>query len=102
MAGLVDAGEAEVSGLAHLAVLDAVDNHGDVAGGAEGVLVGIVGLERDRLATVPVADVVCVAVDERDGDAGFEDVLEFAEEGGVDEVAGLLEGPVDVIIGGCI
>lgn len=61
--------------------------------------VGVVGGERDGLPSEPVADVVCVAVDEGDADGGVQDHLEVFDEVREDEVAGLLEGVVDLVIG---
>ena len=49
VAGLVDAREGEVAVLARLAVLDAVDHHGRVAGGREVGGVRVVGGEGDSL-----------------------------------------------------
>lgn len=98
VAGLVNTGEREVAVLAGLAVLDAVDHHGDVTGGAELFSVGVVHREGDGLAAEPVADVVGVAVDERDADGQLEDLLQVFDEVGPDEVAGLLEGEVDVVV----
>jgi hypothetical protein len=59
VAGLVDPSEAEIAVFARLAVLDAVDDHGGVACGAEFVGAGEVGGEADGFAAEPVADVVC-------------------------------------------
>lgn len=56
--------------------------------------------EGDGLSAKPVADVVCVAVDERDADGEVQDGFEVVDEVGPDEVAGLLEGVVDVCVGG--
>lgn len=74
VAGLVDAEEAEVSVLAHLAVFGAVDGEGLVAGGGEFGGVGVVEGQRDCLAAEPVADVIgvadCVSKEPRDGKRG--------------------------------
>ena len=53
----------------------------------------VVKLERDGFAAEPVADVVCVAVEEVDAQALVEQVLEILAEVGVDEVACVLELP---------
>ena len=99
VARFVDAGKAEVAVLARLAVLDAVDHHGDVVGGLELGGVGEFQGEGDGLAAEPVADVVGVAVDQGDADgAAVEDGFEVVEEVGPDEVAGLLESEVDIVI----
>ena len=58
MAGLVDPREAEVAEFARLAVLDAVDDHGRVACGAESLGAREVGGQTDGFAAEPVADVV--------------------------------------------
>ena len=63
---------------------------------------GVVDVEGDGLAAEPVADVVCVAVDEGDTDGIVEDRFEVGEEIGVDEVARLLECVVDVVVGVCV
>ena len=96
---LVDAGEGEVPVLARLAVLDSVDQHWGITRSVELGLVGVVRGETDRLAAEPVADVVGVAVDEGDADGGVEDRLQVVDEVRVDEVAGLLEGVVNLAIG---
>lgn len=91
VAGLVYPGEGEVSVFTDLAVLDAVDEEGRVARGAEGSGACEVDGERDGFAAEPVADVVCVAVEERDADAVGENLLEVLDEVGEDKIAGLLE-----------
>lgn len=96
--GLVDPGEGEVAVLAGLAVLDAVDEQGGVAGFAELGGVRVVRRERDRLAAEPVADVIRVAIDERDAHGVGEDGFEVIDEVGPDVVAGLLEGEVDFLV----
>lgn len=58
--------------------------------------------EGDGFAAEPVADVVCVAVDEGDTDGEVEGFFEVVDEVGPDEVAGLLEGVVDSLVGGCV
>ena len=55
VAGFVDAREGEVAVFAGLAVFDAVDGHGDVAGGVEFVGVCVVEGFRDGFAAEPVA-----------------------------------------------
>jgi len=100
VARLVDTGEGEVAVLARLAVLDAVDDQGRVARGAELGRVFVVGGQGDGLAAEPVADVVGVAVDEGDADGELEELLEVVDEVGPDKVAGLLEGVVDLGVGG--
>ena len=47
--------------------------------------------EGDGLSAKPVADVVCVAVDEGDADGQVEDLFEVVDEVGPDEVTGLLK-----------
>lgn len=96
--GLVDSGEGEVAILAGLAVLDAVDEQGGVAGFAELVGVRVVRRERDGLAAEPVADVIRIAVDERDTHGVGEDGFEVVDEVGPNVVAGLLEGEVDLLV----
>lgn len=56
--------------------------------------------EGDGLSAKPVADVVCVAVDEGDADGQVKDLFEVVDEVGPDEVTGLLEGVVDGLAGG--
>jgi len=99
VAGFVYAKEAEVAVLAHFTEFGAVDYEGGVVGGAEFGAVGVVDGERDGLAAEPVADVVCVAVGQCYPDGVIEDFFEISEEVGIDEVAGLLEGVIDVVIG---
>ena len=99
MAGLVDTGEGEVAELAGFAELDAIDEEGRVACFAEVGAVGVVHGEGDGFAAEPVADVVCVAVNEGDADGEAEEGLEVVDEVGPDEVAGLLEGVEDFVVG---
>jgi hypothetical protein len=82
-----------VSVLPDLAVLRSIDGEGLVAGGGELFGVRVVERERDGFAAEPVADVVCVAVEEVDAKALVEQVLEVLAEVRVDEVAGVLELP---------
>lgn len=91
VSGLIHPREAKIAILAHLAVLDAVNKKGRVARGAEGLGVREVGSEGYGFAAEPVADVICVAVEECDADAVGEDFLEVFEEVGEDEVAGAAE-----------
>ena len=76
-----------------LAVLRSVHREGLVPGGGELLGVGVVECERDGFSAEPVADVVCVAVEEVDAKTLVEQVLEVLAEVGVDEVAGVLELP---------
>ena len=99
VAGFVDAREAEVAVLLRLAVLDAVVREGDVTGGGELSRVGVVERVGDCLAAEPVADVVRVAVEKVHPHPQVEDCLQIFEEIGVDEVAGVLEAPVDIAVG---
>ena len=99
---LVDAREAEIARLARFTQFLAVDSHGRVPCGAEGIRVGVVDLQRDGLAAEPVANVVGVTVVEGYRDAGVEDVREVRKKAVVDEVACLLERPVGVFIGVCV
>jgi len=79
--------------LPDLAVLGSVDGEGLVSGGGELLRVRVVELERDGFAAEPVADVVCVAVEEVDAETLVEQVLEVLAEVGVDEIACVLELP---------
>ena len=58
-----------------------------------------VGCERDGLATEPIADVICVTVDESNANGPSEDIFEVFDEVGPDKVTGLLEGVVDFGVG---
>jgi hypothetical protein len=79
--------------LPDLAVLRSVHREGLVPGGGELLGVGVVECERDSLSAEPVANVVCVAVEEVDAKALIEQVLEVLAEVGVDEVTRVLELP---------
>jgi ketopantoate reductase len=79
--------------LPDLAVLRSVHREGLVPGGGELLGVGVVECERDGFSAEPVADVVCVAVEEVDTKALIEEVLEVLAEVGIDEVARVLELP---------
>lgn len=59
----------------------------------------VIGFERDCLATEPIADVICVTVDESDADGSGKDIFEVFDEVGPDEVTSLLEGVVDLGVG---
>ena len=100
MASLVDPREGEVAILAGFSILDSVHGHGGVSRGPELVSVRVVRGEGNGLSAKPVADVVCVAVDEGDADGQVEDLFEVVDEVGPDEVTGLLEGVVDGLAGG--
>ena len=91
--------EAEVAVLAHLAELGSVDDEGRVARGAELGRVDVIHLEGDRLAAEPIADVVCVAIDQRHTDRIVENRFEICEEIWINEVARLLECIVNVGVG---
>lgn len=99
VAGLVDAQEAEVAVLAHLSVVGAVDEEWCVARGSELVRVGVVDGQGDGFAAEPVADVICVAVDERNAHRVVEDHFEVGDEVWVGEVAGIGKCVVDIIVG---
>jgi hypothetical protein len=71
---LIYSRETEVSILPYLAVLDAVDDEGRVASGVEGGFVGVVDGEGYSFAAEPVADIVCVAVEEGNANAVAEDL----------------------------
>ena len=92
---LVDTGEREIAILAGLAILNTVHEEGSIACSAELLAVREVGRKGDGLAAEPVADIICVTVDESDADWPGEDVLEVFDEVGPDKVASLLEGVVD-------
>lgn len=100
MASLVDPREGEVAILAGFSILGSVHGHGGVSRGPELVSVRVVRGEGNGLSAKPVADVVCVAVDEGDADGQVEDLFEVVDEVGPDEVTGLLEGVVDGLAGG--
>ena len=95
---LIHAGEREIAILAGLAILNTVYEEGSIARSAELLAVREFGRKRDSLATEPVADVICVTVDEGDADGAGENVLEVFDEVGPDEVASLLERVVDVAV----
>lgn len=99
MASFVDAGEAEISVLACLAVFSAVYDEWDVAGFRKFSLVGVGNLFGHSLTAEPIADVIGVAVDERHAYAIVEDHLKVVEEDWVSKVAGLLERVVHVVVG---
>lgn len=96
MASLIDPCEREIPILAHLAVLHAVDEERSVARSPKFFGVRVVYGKRDGFAAEPVADVVCVSIDESDADAILEDLFDVFEEVGVDEVASALEAERDV------
>lgn len=87
---LIYSRETEVSILPHLAVLDAVDDEGRVASGVEGDFVGVVDGEGYSFAAEPVANIVCVTVEEGNTNTVPEDLRELVDER-VDKVAGGLE-----------
>lgn len=58
-----------------------------------------VGCERDGLAAEPIANIICVTVDESNANWSSEDIFEVFDEVGPDEVTCLLEGVVDFGIG---
>ncbi len=58
--------------------------------GGNALFVGEVGL--------PVANVVCVSVVEANADAAVQDTLQVRQEGRVNEIACLLESPVNIIV----
>ena len=87
MPSLIHSQETEVSILTHLAIFRAVDQEWSVAGGVEFRGVRVVNRKRNRFATEPVADVVCVPVDKGDSDTGGKKFFEVREEGWVHEVA---------------
>lgn len=99
VAGLVNARKGEIAVLARLPVLDPVDQQGRVPGCGKLLAVDVLGCERDGFAAEPVADVVCIAVDQGDADGSREDVFKVSEEVWPDEVACLLEGVVDFVVG---
>ena len=47
----------------------------------------------------PITDVVCIAMVQSHADRAIEEEFEIGEPVGVDEVAGFLEGVVDVGVG---
>ena len=83
-----------VAVLSDLTVFGAVDNERLVASGRELFRVGVVDLERNGLATEPVADVIRITVEEGNAKSLVKQVLEILAEVGEDEVAGVLELPV--------
>lgn len=99
MASFVHAGEAEISGLACLAVFGTIYDEWDVAGFREISRVRIGDLVGDGLTPEPVADVVGVAVDQSNTYAVVEDKLEVVKEDWVGKVAGLLERVENVGVG---
>ncbi len=76
MARLVYSRETEVSVLSRLAVLDPVDYERCISSSIEGGFVNMIGFEGDSFATEPVADIVCVAVEEGYTDGRVEEMLE--------------------------
>lgn len=102
VARFVHSQEAEVAVLPHLAVLGPVDDEGRVAGGAELGRVDVVDFEGDGLAAEPVADVICVAVNQGYADGIVEDRFKIRKEVWVNEVACFLERIVNVIVGLCV
>lgn len=56
--------------------------------------------EGDGFAAKPIADVVCVTVNQGYADGVVEYHFEIGEEIGIDEVSSFLKGVVNVIIGG--
>ena len=81
--------------LPDLTVFGAIDHERLVASSRELLSVGVVDLERDGLATEPVADIISITVEERDAQALVKQVLEILAEVGEDEVAGVLELPAN-------
>ncbi len=102
MASLVNPGEREVSVFAGFAILNTINQEAGVAGLLELLGMRVLQGEGDGLATEPVADVVCIPVDEGNADWVCEDFFEVLDEVGPDEVAGLLEGVVDFVVRGSI
>ena len=90
---MIDGWQRTVSVLPDLAVLGSVDGERLVSGGGELLGVSVVECERDGFSAEPVADVVCIAVEEVDTQALVEQILEVLAEVGVDKVAGVLELP---------
>lgn len=75
MTSLVNASKREVTILAGLTIFDAIHGEGSISRRAELLAVGIFGCERDGLAAEPVADVICVTVDESDTNWSSEDIF---------------------------
>jgi hypothetical protein len=98
VASLVHTGEGEVAVFASLAVLHTVNEERRIAGGLELLAVLILGCEGDGLATEPVADVVGVTVNQGNAHGAGEDIFQILEEVGPDEVSGLLESKVDLVV----
>ena len=99
MTSLIDTGKREITIFPRLTILNTIDEEGRISRLLELLAVLVLCREGDGLAAEPVADVICVAVDESDTDGAREDVFQVLEEVGPDEVASLLEGKVDFVIG---
>jgi hypothetical protein len=88
---LIQPREREVAILAGLTVLCTINQEGGVARSAELLGVCVVDGEGDGLTAKPVANVVCVAVDEGNADTVPENLFKIFDEVGVYEVTGVLE-----------
>lgn len=99
MARLINSQEAKITELPHFTVFLAINDEGGVARGSEFGGMGVVDSEGDSLAAKPVADVVCVAVEEGNAHGIIEDHFEVRDKVRVGEVAGHLEGVRDVVVG---
>ena len=99
MPRLINSQETKVPILPHFTVFFSVDDERCVISSAEFCAVGVVDGEGDGLPAEPVANVVGIAVVEGDTDGVVEDHFEVGKEIRIREVAGLLEGVVDVVVG---
>jgi hypothetical protein len=95
---LLDASEGEVAILPRLTILHAIHHHRCVARRVELLGVGVLYSLTYCLSTKPIADVVRIAVDHRHSDRRVEDRFQVFFEVRVDEVTGLLEGIVDIVV----
>jgi hypothetical protein len=99
MTSLINPSEREIAILPCLAILDTINGERRIASLPELVTVLIFRRQGDCLPTKPITDVVCVSVDESHAHGSREDIFQIGEEIRPDEIAGLLEGEVDLVIG---
>lgn len=98
MTRFIDTKEGEIAILANFAVFDSIDCHRLVSGSRKLRLMDIVDSERYCLAAKPVTDVVSISIIEGDADTGVKKHFKILDEIRIDEVTGLLERPVDIIV----
>ena len=102
MARFVDAHEAVIPILTNFAILYTVNYKWRITSCAKFSSVSVIEAEGDGLAAKPIADIVSIAVVHSYADGVVKNRFQVCEEVGVSEVACLLEGVVDIVIGICV